>query len=209
MPRLPQPLQRAPYRLVLVQAPLVEIRIHANAKAVQRPFDVGENGFFRRLLERRRVALRIGRGFRLGVQALGNVCDIGAQVAILGKRRRRLHQPLARVYLLARRVRVENRLVSRPHGLAQHPHLAPGVVEIIFPRNLVPAPRQQIGYRIAKHGIAAMAHGQGSGGIRADVLDQRPLTLPGFGAPERLSGRKQRPHPLRQIFRRKAKVDES
>ena len=48
--------------------------------------------------------------------------------------------------------------IARPGGLAQDPHLAAGVVEVIFPVDVMSGGGEHAGNGIAEHGVATVPH---------------------------------------------------
>ena len=65
--------------------------------------------------------------------------------------------------------------VTGAYALTQHAHLTTGIVKVILTRHVIASPVEQIGKRIAQHGVAAVADGQGAGGIGANVFDHGAL----------------------------------
>ncbi len=108
---------------VLVKRVLVEVNVEADAHALERRLDVGEDRALRMLLERLVIA-DIGQGGAvLRLEVGGDLADVVPLVPVLGKARRQT-EPLE---------------VAGTHRLAEYLHLAPSVVEVVLAHDLVTA----------------------------------------------------------------------
>ena len=79
--------------------------------------------------------------------------------------------------------------VARAHGLPEHPHLAPAVVEVVLPCDAVAHGLEHARDRIAEHGLATVAQRErtrriGRDELDLDVLARTELRAP-VAAPER------------------------
>ena len=103
--------------------------------------------------------LEVGDGYErvaaLRFQSARDVDDVLALVALFGHRG-------------VDAVRLE---IPHAHGLAEQLHLAAAVVEIIFARDVEAGALVEARDGVAEHGVAAVADGQGAGGIGGEKLD--------------------------------------
>ena len=92
---------------------------------------------------------------------------------------------LAAVGLLGQRLA----LAACRHGRAQDAHLAPGVVEVVLARDLLPAGLQDAAQQVADERAAGVAHGQRPGRVGRHELHVDVRGRPGGHAPERVARR--------------------
>ena len=97
------------------------------------------------------------------VEGLGQVLDIVAVVAVLGK----LHLVLAQNQLL----------IAGVDGGGEFLDLVAGVVHIELPPDLIAGPVQHAGQRVAQNAASGIAHVHGAGGVGGDKLHHQPLAV--------------------------------
>ena len=174
-----------------VQRVLVEIDVEDDAEAFLGRTDLRED----RLLGRfaKGVSVVIDQPFALlGNQRSRDVADVVALVAVF--------RELGWMSDLLE--------ISGPHGVSEHLHLTPGVVEVILPLHAVSRTREQSSHRVAQNRVAAVADRERAGGIGRDELHLDVSSLAVRPDPEALAlhqGQELRsPEPGRQ-----SEVDES
>jgi len=144
------------HQAVFVEGVLVIIVVELDLQPIKGMVDVGENNLLGLFGEGRRLGHVLEGVTLLGDQGLGDLPDILALVAVLGKGK---GQP-------------EQFQITGPGRFAQHPHLAAGIIVVILPGHRMAGGDQQPGNGVAQHRLAAVADAQGAGGIGADKLHQ-------------------------------------
>ena len=172
----------------------VEVDSEARAGLV----DVGEDGFDGDRSKNLEVGNRHERIAPLRFQGARDIDDVLALVAVFGHRR-------------VDAVLLEIACADR---LAEQLHLAAAVVEIIFARHVEAGRLVESRDRIAQHGVAAVADGDGSGRIGGEKLDLDFLAgaraqLPRARLPERAAGARGLTHLGMPVRGRHFEIDEA
>ena len=162
---------------VIEEIELVAEDVEADSEARAGLVDVGEDGFDSDRAEN----LEIGHGHEriapIGFQSARDIDDVLALVAVGGHRR-------------VDAVRLQ---IARADRFAEQLHLAAAVVEIIFARDVEARRRVEPRDGVAEHRVAAVADGDGAGGIGGEKLDLHFFAgartqLPRARLPERAAG---------------------
>jgi len=156
-----EPVQGAPHAAVLVQAVFVEECVESDVDPLEAALDPGEHRFFRLDLEAL-PGLVLQRVAVIRHQLACHIDQIPALVPVFGQRD----------------VAAQRLQIARPQAMAEHAHLATGVVEVVLELDLVPESAQQVRHGAADNPVARVADRQRAGGVGAHTFDLGPLAAP-------------------------------